>query len=371
MCARAKVDLVRDEVGETASRVEDWARVEDLAYRHGLTSLLNHHLSAASYSSVPPDVRSRLQQDHSANVRLSMVQTGELLGVLELLEASEIQPLAYKGQAVSSLLYDPPSLRVAADIDLLVRPADVATAHATLVRNGYAPSAVLSQAQKRKLVAASSSFVFLSPHSGTIIDLNWGLVPPCFSFSLPVEEFWPRQMSFMLQGRPIPTPAPEDLLAALCIHGSKHLWEMAKWLCDVAELIREFPEVDFDRILAAAAKGGYRRPLLLGLALAADLLDAPVPESVRAAARQNAAVNRLEERTCARMFSDTRALRAKSRWEIQLEDSPRRQIRYALHRLFAPEQEDWLDQRGRAGALSALARPAKRLAPLLRKDTRP
>ena len=76
---------------------------------------------------------------------------------------------------------------------------------------------------------------------------------------------------------------PEDLLILLCVHGSKHAWEQLKWTCDVAELVRRRPTLDWSRILFQADEWGCRRIVLLGLGMANSFstLSCPVPFFMR------------------------------------------------------------------------------------------
>ncbi|MCA9471117.1 MAG: nucleotidyltransferase family protein [Nitrospira sp.] len=43
----------------------------------------------------------------------------------------------------------------------------------------------------------------------------------------------------------------EELLLILCVHGSKHVWEELKWVCDVTELIRA-QQIGWMRLLQLA-----------------------------------------------------------------------------------------------------------------------
>lgn len=73
---------------------------------------------------------------------------------------------------------------------------------------------------------------------------------------------------------------PEDLLILLCVHGSKHAWEQLKWVCDVAELVRRRPALDWSRVLFQAGEWRCRRLVLLGLAMAHSLFDTAVPRTI-------------------------------------------------------------------------------------------
>ena len=73
-----------------------------------------------------------------------------------------------------------------------------------------------------------------------------------------------------------------DNLLFLCCHGTKHNWGALSWLVDVAELVRGQPSLDWDAVLRWSRVLGRRRPVQLGLHLAHQLLEAPVPSEVLA-----------------------------------------------------------------------------------------
>ena len=94
----------------------------------------------------------------------------------------------------------------------------------------------------------------------------------------------------------------EDLLLILCMHGAKHMWSRLEWVCDVAELIRSEPGLDWDQVMDRAARLGSRRMLFLGINLAVDLLDAPVPGEVLRQARRDTVARSLSGEGLQRMF---------------------------------------------------------------------
>ncbi len=103
-------------------------------------------------------------------------------------------------------------------------------------------------------------------------------------------------------GAPVRTLAPEDSLLFLCAHGTKHLWERLGWICDVAQLLRRARGVDLDAVLQQARALGAERMVLLGLRLAADLLDAPLADGVRSRLAAERASAHLSAQLRARLF---------------------------------------------------------------------
>ena len=88
-------------------------------------------------------------------------------------------------------------------------------------------------------------------------------------------------------GRDVLSMSAEDLLMVLCVHGSKHCWERLTWVCDVAEMVRANPELGWEGILDRSGALHISRAVLLGLDLAKSLLDAPLPELVLSAIRND------------------------------------------------------------------------------------
>ena len=97
------------------------------------------------------------------------------------------------------------------------------------------------------------------------------------------------------------TLAPDDLALFLAAHGTKEGWRHLSWLCDFAEFMRKHPDIDWLSLLGRAQRLGCSRSLLLAVALATTLLDAPAPALLIHAARKNSAVRALEDKAKSRM----------------------------------------------------------------------
>jgi hypothetical protein len=92
----------------------------------------------------------------------------------------------------------------------------------------------------------------------------------------------------------------------LCVHGSKHAWEQLKWVCDVAEVIRSHPNLDWERIFSNALNWRCLRLVYMGLSLAHLVLDAPLPEAVVARFSADSDVQMFSHRMPATLLSNHR-----------------------------------------------------------------
>jgi hypothetical protein len=66
----------------------------------------------------------------------------------------------------------------------------------------------------------------------------------------------------------------------LCTHGAKHAFERIGWICDIASCLIAFPNMRWPNVLAASARTGTMRQLLLGLKIAENLLGIPLPATL-------------------------------------------------------------------------------------------
>ena len=66
--------------------------------------------------------------------------------------------------------------------------------------------------------------------------------------------------------------APEDSLLILCVHANKHQWSRLGWICDIAEMLRSHPDLNWPVVMEQARMLRSERMLLLGLLLARESL---------------------------------------------------------------------------------------------------
>ena len=105
-----------------------------------------------------------------------------------------------------------------------------------------------------------------------------------------------------IAGRTVPTLAHDDLALFLAAHGTKEGWRSLIWVCDFAELLRKYQDIDWVAVLDRAQRSHSSRALLLAIALASTLLDAPAPPALIDRARKNSALRALAEEAKLRML---------------------------------------------------------------------
>jgi hypothetical protein len=301
-CTRARLNPVATiRVRELAHEVRDWEGLLELGRRHRLVPLLHTHLNSAAGDAVPEHVRTVLREEFTANAARNLALAAELLAVIDLLGSHDIRALPYKGPTLAQCVYGSLAARQMKDVDILIRPSDVDRAMSLLATREYRPVTHVFSAARRLGLEYQS--VLARPADDTIIELHWSIVPRAMAPAVALDDLWPHRLQTALLGKTLPIPSHEDMLAILCIHGSKHGWARLEWICGVAELVRSKP-LDWSKVLRRAEQWHATRMLNAGLLLAADLLDAPVPHAVVSAARKDANVGALTLMALERLFVD-------------------------------------------------------------------
>lgn len=303
-CARASLDEAqRKRIQDLVSGSLDWDLLLQLADRHGLQPLLHWQLNRVCPDAVPDQQRRHLRVAVQRVSALNILLTHELQKLLTLFADNEVQAVPYKGPALALKLYGNVALRQFSDLDILVHPRDVLRARDLLLAEGYAQLPPLTEGQQAVLLRTQCNLPFTRDRNRMIVELHWTVSAPTFARPFETDDFWSRLLDAKLETVAIKVPANEDLILALSIHGSKHLWERLAWVCDIAGLIATQPDLNWDELISRARSTGSERMLFLGLRLAADLFEALLPEHVEAALNADAAVAALAQDVVRDLFT--------------------------------------------------------------------
>lgn len=278
LCARLTInDFIRVEIEDLVSGALDWDLVWRLSRVHGVTPLVYRTLSAICPTAVPSAIHDVFRRRIQANALLNTLLAKELVAVLDALAAKGVRAIPFKGVTLAQTAYGDLSLRECADSDLIVDQASIPQARQVLWSQGYQ----LTSQDMGDGKESDEPYHFFQKKNGIVaVDLQWIMARRHFGFRLDRGVFWDRLKPVHLPTKMVMGLCPEDLLILLCVHGSKHAWEQLKWTCDVAELVRRRPTLDWSRILFQADEWGCRRMVLLGLGMAKSLFDIVLPRAV-------------------------------------------------------------------------------------------
>ncbi|HTS34798.1 MAG TPA: nucleotidyltransferase family protein [Candidatus Solibacter sp.] len=253
----------------------DWKSLLDLADKHGVLPLLHDALSV-SPDALPAELKASLSQAYQNNMVKAMLVSRELIRIVDHLASRGVVAMPHKGPALAEILYGDLATRKAGDIDLLVRPRDVARARNAVIELGYTPHLNLSPAEERALLKSGYEFSFDGSAGPNLLELQWAVLPRFYAIDFGADDLFERAMEVSVAGQPMKSPSFEDLFLMLSAHAAKHLWERLLWLCDLARLISR-PGLNWKWIVSRAQGLGMVHIAGVTMILANRLLDVQIP----------------------------------------------------------------------------------------------
>lgn len=301
-CARTSVtDELKIRIRQRVQESLNWSMVLGMAEYHGVVPLLHKSLSTITPDLAPAQVLATLREKTQVGSLLNQSLAKDLVDLCEAFEARGVPVIPIKGATLAVLAYGDLALRDFTDLDLLIPKQSLSEARTIILSQGYERKTRGGESHESHS-HEGPHHVFIKKRPISRVDLQWVMAHQHFTFWLDRPEFWRSQMPVRLRDKAVPGLSAEMLLIVLCVHGSKHAWELLKWVCDVAELLRSQPNLDWDQIISCASNWRCRRMLYMGLSLAHQLLDAPLPEKVLTSLKDETDVRALSHRMPANLL---------------------------------------------------------------------
>ena len=343
----ARVELLpaeRSALSDLLAGPLDWDYLLSLAYWHGLEPLLYLHLHSFTEETVPARVMLTLRENCKVIGGRNLILASRLKAVSAHLRAQQIEHIAYKGPLLAEVYYGNCTLRVFHDLDILVRPSRIEDVRDALVKIGFSDKYGLSASQQ----AASFRFGFEHPFTavgGVDLDLHWRLVQTFKSRSLDMEGIWKRVAMVPFWGGEAPTFCPEDLLVVLCLHAGHHGWQQLSHMCDISQLFRKHPQLDWNIVDSHLGDSNTTRMVYVSLNLLEEHWEVQIPAVMRARISADPHVARLAGRIQTEIWSSPNpALTTSSlRWLLDRSagEDLRDRLRLLLGSVFCPAVEDF------------------------------
>jgi hypothetical protein len=278
-----------------------WQVLLALAQHHGIRPILRQSLKSVCWNSVPQPIRHELDHFYTTNVQTSLLFTAELLGLLDIFQQNGIPLVTFKGVVLSASLYGDPALREFSDLDIIVHEEDISKVENILTAKRYQPD-FPDNDYRSAFLSYQGQYAFRNKQTGVSIDVHWRLSGKGEPFPFNPSEIWSRLRHVSVCGRQIPTLVHDDLALFLAAHGTREAWRYLKWVCDFAEVLRKYRDINWTAILSRAERSNCSRSLQLAIVLASTLLDAPAPTELIEKARGNFAIRQLAEKVKLRML---------------------------------------------------------------------
>jgi len=273
----------------------DWQMLTQKSIASGVMPLFYQALKGMESLPISKSHLLQFQHLNRLNGLHNVSQFKELLRVLNLLRADRIKAIAFKGPVLAISAYGNVALRQFNDLDVLVKLEDFWKAMAVLTANGYqsdrsriSESAMFARNLQVSLQYCDSEATLLNRHFQPSLlhsnlerslDLHWGIQPRRVWNVGRFALLWQHQKVVTLMGQSVQTFSPEAMLVMLCVSVARETGKRSlKQICDIAQIIRAHPELDWETALKLAAGLRCQRLFRLGLSITQALLHMPLPD---------------------------------------------------------------------------------------------
>ena len=247
------------------------------ADQHGVLMLLDR---ASSSIDAPPQLHAALRPLVRERTERALLLVRQLRTLVSLFEAENIDVLPVKGPLLAVIAYGDVAMRGASgDLDLVVRPSELARAVAVLEKADYRRVEPIPEEHDPEQWAREAHLFPPSASIGTLVEVHSALSSSPGTPNLDLDAVMARAERRPLLGRDFRLPATEDLLLYLALHAAQHIWSRMIWTADIAALLRK--PIDWAVLLAHAGAVEARHRLAVTLRLAVDLFRADVPRDIQ------------------------------------------------------------------------------------------
>ncbi len=357
-CARTYLDEKNSEsIKKLIQSNINWKYLIETAHWHRVLPLLFLNLNKTCSQVVPTDVINYLRQSYYSNTQRSLFKASKLVKILKVFEENEIPVIPFKGPVLAAAIYGDISYRAFGDLDLLVRRQDFLKTKEILITQGFQPYADSNEQEAAYLKSLTNQEqeAYLRSHwelhlnnskEQITLDVHQGILSKQFSFTHNTEEWiWEDTKHISFVDRQILSFSAENLIIILCSQGGKDCWRWLNRICDLAEVIRAHPEVNWNNIWERITKLRMKRMLLLGLSLAHELLNVELPETIISKIEANPIVKSLSSQICRQFYFPTadsfQSSQLKSAFfHLKLIEHPQDKFWYCYEHLIVPTVGD-------------------------------
>lgn len=311
---------------------------------HSVTPLLAKQLSAIGDDALSPAQLKQLKDVARVTAVRNLALTAELITILDLFRSEGLQAIPYKGPVLAAQAYGDFTLREFEDLDFILRQKDMPKANRLIASLGYHAKYPWTLSLDATASLIPGEYCYRKERRRMIVDLHTERTLRHFPLRPDIDALAERLVSVSVSGHSIETFGPEDGLPLLCVHGSKDFWERISWIVDVAEFVQAHPRLDWDQVIRRAKSLRALRMLHLGIALAINFFNLPLPGEILRRVKEDEIAGVLASEIELRIFHNgANSFGAAGRFWFR-----RRMLagifegwRYSARLTVSPAEEDW------------------------------
>ncbi|EKU97455.1 hypothetical protein Lepto7375DRAFT_6646 [Leptolyngbya sp. PCC 7375] len=284
----------------------NWDEVIKMAQVHRVLPILHKTLTLVSPQELPDFVLPKLHQLHFKNIKRNFFLLQELIRFLDILKKHQIDAITFKGPMTAMVAYGDLSLRTFYDLDLLVHSHDFFKLRDIAKNHGYTCDLLMAKEERECLAKLSfqdqelyfnsqKEYSLVNVKNRIFLDIHQGVLSKQFSPLFNTQWIWEHTQQVKIGGHQVLGLTPEVQILVLCAQGVEDCWNHLGKLFDVAILIKNQPDLDWDKLVKLSKQMDVFPRLLLGLCLIRQLYGFTLPDQIEQQLQNCAFIQKLAE----------------------------------------------------------------------------
>jgi len=273
----------------------NWDYLLELSAKQRMLPLLHIGLKDIKGDKIPSTVLDYLKDFYFQNTQHNLLLVSRLVQLIQLLHEAGMESVPLKGMLLSKELYDSYAIRQGGDIDILIRPEDVALFVEILKEHGYQLMYPYSMNQliALSIISREKDIKMIEPKGNIIVEIHWRVSSHELIRRSEAESIWQNLEETTLQDVGTKIFNQESMLMFLCFHAFNHQWNWVFHLWEIDQYVRKHPDLDWDWILNHVHNFGGINVLLLSLMVVNQLLGTQIPQIIQVQISSNQQVRTL------------------------------------------------------------------------------
>ncbi|NUO08785.1 MAG: nucleotidyltransferase family protein [Candidatus Brocadia sp.] len=238
-----------------------WDVVHATAMQHGVASLVYSNLLKCPGANlgIPQDIIDKFKLCVANNIVRKNRRAEKLMEVLSFMKNKSIDVMLIKGVALDILVYDQPWYMISDDIDLILRKK----------------KEDVSDTDKKEISVLLRHPVNIECEYFRHHDVDMNEVLP-----VNFQKIWDNTTRIKFRGYDVCVMSPEDLLMSACINCCRKRFFRLKSLCDVAETVRKYNNLNWDKLTRNAREHHCNSIVYAALLVTKMTLGCELPDGV-------------------------------------------------------------------------------------------
>jgi hypothetical protein len=332
----------KEEFRQLVEKGLNWPKAMAIAEYHRLSPVVYEVAASTARDLISAAQLDGLRQMTKASTVSGMVLLRELLRLQKIFEDAGLLVIPYKGPILAQVAYGSFVRREYSDLDFVVEQKFIPDVVPLLKESGCSPQFDSREVHTGQNQSAPGQYSFLSGPQKILVEIHTERTLRYFPTPIDFQILTGRLMTVEIGEQSVRTFSIEDTMVMLCVHGAKHFWERLSWVFDIAKLAGA-QEINWELVTEIAAKMESTRVLLLGLYLAQDLFEAPLPETLALEISREPAVRLLAKKVYeqyANISDPNGGVLHRAAFRIRSRDGILQGLRHTLRLALSPTESD-------------------------------